>query len=418
VKNSLLRLCCQTLTLCSVLYPVWSSAQSSLDNSIIAYQAPVSSTLTLSAELSAEAIEQVASHVAQWQLNQFDIASNKMRVEDRVSGLPNGWMYATCEIGLLRYAQQQNQTTYLQALVNLSKLNDWQLGPRWFHADDQAIGAVYLQLADLYATPAWTKHVTEQFDLAIAQASERSLDFRSEKKEVFVTPLRTFTDPYCTVRWCWADAIFMAPPVLAQLSKVRQDPRYLSFMDKEFWATTDYLFDKDYQLYLRDSRYFDRKDAQGRPIFWGRGNGWVLAGLARTIEWLPADYPQRARYIALFQALSKSMLAYQHAEGSWPSSLLEEESQHKPESSATGLLVFALAWGMNQGLLEGEQYRSAIQRGWQSLVSCVHPDGKLGYVQQVAFAPGSATFDDTQLYGTGALLLAAAELQKSVEKQK
>jgi len=417
VKNNFVSLCCQTLLAMSVFYSISSRADSSIDKHIIAYQAPVSSNATLSAELSAEAIEHVASHVAQWQLNQFDIASNKMRVEDRVSGLPNGWMYATFEIGLLRYAQQQNKPNYLQALVNLSKLNDWQLGPRWFHADDQAIGSVYLQLADLYANPAWKKHVITQLDLALAQSSERSLDFRSEQKEVFVTPLRTFTDPYCTVRWCWADAIFMAPPVLAQLSHQQQDPRYLSFMDKEFWATTDYLFDKNYQLYLRDSRYFDRKDPQGRPIFWGRGNGWVLAGLARTIEWLPADYPQRPRYIALFQALSKSMLAYQHAEGSWPSSLLEEESQHKPESSATGLLVFALAWGMNNGLLQGEQYQSAIQRGWQSLVSCVHPDGKLGYVQQVAFAPGSATFEDTQLYGTGALLLAAAELQKRLEQQ-
>jgi rhamnogalacturonyl hydrolase YesR len=208
----------------------------------------------------------------------------------------------------------------------------------------------------------------------------------------------------------------MSPPVMAHLSKTTGDAKYLEFMDKEFWEMTEYLFDKDYGLYLRDSRYFERKDDQGRPIFWGRGNGWVLAGLARTIEYLPQDFAKRQDYIDLFQAMSKTLLDYQLEDGSWPSSLLEKNADTHSETSATGLLAYALAWGVNNNYLEADEFNPAIKNAWSSIVENIHPNGKVGYVQQVAFAPGSATKEDTQLYGSGAVILAAAELYKMANK--
>jgi rhamnogalacturonyl hydrolase YesR len=113
--------------------------------------------------------------------------------------------------------------------------------------------------------------------------------------------------------------------------------------------------------------------------------------------------------------MSKSLLNYQNDDGSWPSSLLEAGSDAHSETSATALLVFGLAWGVNTGLLEKDEYMPAIKQAWASIVENIHPDGKVGYVQQVAYAPGSATKDDTQLYGSGAVLLAAAELHKLAE---
>lgn len=379
--------------------------------SVIPYQTPVTKNISLTDDLTKAAVLQVGQQVADWQLAQFDIRSGKMRVEGRVSGLPQGWMYATFNIGLLRFAQTIDNAGYQQAVENLSAINQWKLGPRPYHADDQAMGDVYLSLANSDAASYKAAHVIENFDYVLAHPSDRSLDFRDKRKEVMETPKRTFKDPYCTLRWCWADAIFMAPPVLAHLAQLTGKQQYLQFMDKEFWATTDYLFDSEYDLYLRDSRYFDRKDDQGRRIFWGRGNGWVLAGLARTLEYLPQEFRSTPRYVELFQKLSKTLTTYQNADGSWPSSLLEKHVA-KPESSATGLLVFAMAWGVNNNLLDKQTFLPMIQRGWQSLVASIHDDGKVGYVQQVAFAPGSATADDTQLYGSGAVLLAAAEVYK------
>jgi rhamnogalacturonyl hydrolase YesR len=385
----------------------------------VQYQATQTIDQTFDKSLNIAAIDKVANQVADWQLSQFDIRSNMMRKEGRASGIPQGWMYATFDVGLLAWATTSEQKPYEQAVINFSKLNDWTLGPRVYHADDHAIGSVYIDLYRQYGGEDKIDHLKQTFDHILADQKKSSLVFDDDKKFTETLLGRDFHDPICTVRWCWADAIFMAPPVWAELSSLTGDPKYLDFMNKEFWATTEYLYNTDEKLYLRDSRYFDRKDSQGRLIYWGRGNGWILAGIARTLKAMPENYPDRSKYIQLFNDISHRLIELQQADGSWPSSLLETESNSLPESSGTGLLLHALAWGINNDILvKNEKTLTAVNKAWGSLVDSVHETGKLGWVQQVAFAPGSATKDDTQLYGTGALLLAASEVRKLVLKEE
>ncbi len=383
---------------------------------LVDYQLPAPQRVSLDESLSAKEIENVATAVADWQLAQFDIRSNKMRPEMRPSGIPNGWMYATLHIGLLRWAEQVDSPAYKQAVLNLSQLNEYKMGPRVYHADDHAIGDVYLSLYQMYGGDNKLQHTQQTLNYVVDNPDKRALEFAVKERDVHEFALRTFKDPYCTRRWCWADAVFMSPPVFAHLSKITGDERYVSYMHEEFAEMTDYLFDEQYGLYLRDSRYFSRKDDQGRPIFWGRGNGWVLAGLARTLEYLAADDPLRTRYETLFVDMSKTLLKYQNSDGSWPSSLLEAGADAHSETSATALLAFGMAWGVNHDLLSSEDYLPAISKAWSSIVANIHADGKVGFVQQVAFAPGLATKEDTQLYGSGAVLLAAAELHELAGK--
>ena len=84
------------------------------------------------------------------------------------------------------------------------------------------------------------------------------------------------------------------------------DERYLDFAVKNWWRTTDYLYDPGEHLYFRDSTYFDRREANGKKLFWSRGNGWVMAGLVRMLQLLPANHPSRARFQQLFQEMAES----------------------------------------------------------------------------------------------------------------
>lgn len=319
---------------------------------------------------------------------------------------------------MLRWGETRNDQQYIQAVRNLSAINEWRVGPRFYHADDHAMGSVYMDLYERYNKPYMIENLKQTFDWVLANPSDRTLEFEGHEKEVMLTAHRKFEDPWCTERWCWADAIFMSPPVWAQLSQITGNKSYLEFMDKEFWATTDYLYSTEESLYLRDSRYFTRKDSNGKLIYWGRGNGWVLAGIARLIPYLPEDFENRAKYVQLFKDMSKHIQAAQNPDGSWPSSLLDTSMEPVPESSGTGLLAFGLAWGINNGLLDPKVYTPTVKKAWESLVNSVDENGRLGWVQQVAFAPGSATAKDTELYGTGALLLAAAEITVLLENQK
>ncbi len=384
----------------------------------VEYLEPNQKNVDFSDELNAQAITKVANQVANWQLNQFDIRSNMMRPERRSSGLPEGWIYGALHVGLMAWAEASEQASMEKAMYNLALLNEWRMGPRPYNADDHVVGDVYLDLYQRHGGEEKIYHVKKVFDWIVDNPSEQPLKFDKSDEEVVVGAHRKFRDPWCKQRWCWADAIFMAPPVWAHLSKITGDQRYLDFMNDEFWETTDYLYNKDEKLYLRDSRYFDRKDDQGRLIYWGRGNGWVYAGLARTLEHIPQDYKDRPRYEKIFKDMGARLIDLQLENGSWPSSLLDQSAAVTPESSGTGLLIFGLAWGVNNGLLDAETYTPVVLKGWQSLVDSVAPSGRIGWVQQVAFAPGSATSEDTQLYGTGALLLAASEVLKIAKTQQ
>ena len=85
-----------------------------------------------------------------------------------------------------------------------------------------------------------------------------------------------FLTPGCQDRWSWSDALFMSPPVFVKLAAYTGDRRYLEFMDREYKLTCDYLFDREEGLFFRDSRYFTVPAANGKKMFWSRGNGWVI----------------------------------------------------------------------------------------------------------------------------------------------
>jgi rhamnogalacturonyl hydrolase YesR len=207
----------------------------------------------------------------------------------------------------------------------------------------------------------------------------------------------------------------MSPPAWVSLSRQTGAPRYAAYAMREFWASTDFLYDPLELLFFRDSRFFDRRDDHGRKLFWSRGNGWVFAGIANILEELPADDPNRPRLEKLFREMAAKLRAIQKPDGYWAPSLLAREDS-PPETSGTGFFVYGLAWGVQHGLLDREIYRPSIDKGWRALTRAVANDGRLGWVQQVSDRPDSVTETDTQFYGVGAFLLAAAAIATLEEK--
>ena len=217
-------------------------------------------------------------------------------------------------------------------------------------------------------------------------------------------------------RWSWCDALFMAPPVYAKLYALTKDKKYLDFLNKEYKATYDYLYDKEEHLFYRDRRYFDKREANGKKVFWGRGNGWVLGGLAEILQTLPEDEPSRAFYQDLFVTLATRVAGLQSPDGYWHASMLDPASYPSPETSATGFIVYALAYGVNTGLLDKTTFMPVIEKGWKALVDAVDSDGKLGYVQPIGADPRRVTRDMTEVYGVGAFLLSGCQIYKMVDK--
>jgi unsaturated rhamnogalacturonyl hydrolase len=299
------------------------------------------------------------------------------------------WTFAALYAGFMAAAKTLPEPRYEEAMMQVGNNFEWKLGPRLSHADDQAIGQTYLELYGDHHDPKMIGPTREQFD----------------------APMKTPDDPAKPV-WWWCDALFMAPPVWARLYQATGNKSYLDYMDREWWITSNLLYDPQEHLYFRDATYLHKTEANGKKLFWSRGNGWVMAGLARVLEAMPEDYPTRQKYIEQYQQMAERVAALQGADGLWRSGLLDAGAYPLPEVSGSAFFIYSLAWGINHGLLNRSKYLPIVQKGWAGLLSHIYVDGRLGCIQPIGGAPGVFKPSSSYVYGVGAFLLAGSEVDR------
>jgi len=338
--------------------------------------------------------------LADWQLAHLDPSYIPGPVWSRPRDARD-WQAATFWVGLTQLPDKSDSGRFSRAIIVTGHMLGWSMGDRLYHADDHLIGSAWLWVASR-GMPDVLVPMRAQFDRMLAAPSTVGLEFIPREPGG--------GDSACTDRWCWCDALFMAPPTMWELSKATGDPRYADFADREFRATTAYLFDPSDNLYFRDSRFFARKGEHGEKLFWSRGNGWVFSGLARIIPSIAKDDPRRPYYVDLFKRMAARLLSLQRPNGYWPPSLLGDPETAADETSGTAFFVHGFAWGIKEGLLDRATYLPAVTRGWAALNRAIQPDGRLGWVQQVSDRPDAVTANDTQFYGTGAYLLAGSAI--------
>ncbi len=345
------------------------------------------------ASFDKESVKQSMRKVADWQITHYD---------RNIYGDGN-WVNATFYLGLTEWAAIAEQTdgddSYYKWLLKLGNRNYWQVEKRMYHADDVCVAQTYLALYDKYKRKEMMIPTQARAEWVISHPSSGSFQLDYRKASTLE-------------HWTWCDALFMAPPVYAKLYVLTGDKKYLRFMDKEYKATYDYLFDKADTLFYRDQRYFTMKEANGAKVFWGRGNGWVLGGLVQLLNILPEKNKSRAFYQDLFVKMCYRIAPLQGKDGFWHASLLDPASYPSPETSCSGFFVYALAYGVNKGLLPADKFMPVIEKGWNALLSAVEEDGKLGYVQPIGADPKKVTRQMTEVYGPGAFLLAGTEIYR------
>jgi rhamnogalacturonyl hydrolase YesR len=218
--------------------------------------------------------------------------------------------------------------------------------------------------------------------------------------------------PQGRVLWSWEDALFMAPPAVSMLGAITGDTRYFDTLSAYWWDVAAMLYDTAYHLYFRDASKVNGA-YNNQPVFWSRGCGWVAAGSARVLKYMPKDYSGRPAHEKQFKDLCAAILKCQGADGLWRSNLLSPSQYPDPEMSGTSLYCYAFAWGVNNGILDAAAFTAAAKKAWSGMVKYVKPDGSLSNVQDVGGAPGplGAT---TQPYAEGAFMLAGTEMKKLV----
>jgi rhamnogalacturonyl hydrolase YesR len=216
--------------------------------------------------------------------------------------------------------------------------------------------------------------------------------------------------------WWWADALYMVMPVMTKLYKTTGEVKYLDKLYDNFKWADALMYDKDEQLYYRDAKYIYPKVktvCNGGKSFWARGDGWVLAGLAKVLSDMPQDYQHRDFFVQRFRELAEGVARVQRPGGYWSRSMLCEEDAPGPETSGTAFFTYGLLWGVNHGLLSRSTYEPVINKAWDYLVhTALQADGSVGFVQPIGEKPDPTKTVDAHSqanFGVGAFLLAACE---------
>lgn len=260
------------------------------------------------------------------------------------------------------------------------------------------------------------------YNLAIANGGTDADNYFMVKraKEVMHYEAYSKKDDY----WWWSDALYMVMPVMTKMYKLTGDVQYLDKLYENLLYSDRIMLDQETGLYFRDARYVypNHKSVNGKKDFWARGDGWVLAGLAKVLQDLPKDYKHYKFFVDKFQRLADIVAKTQQKDGYWTRSILDPKHAPGPETSGTAFFAYGIMWGVNNGFLAKKDYKKCIDRAWQYISeTAVQADGKVGYVQPIGdrAIPGQTVDANSQAnFGVGAVLLAACEYYRYIDNQK
>lgn len=337
---------------------------------------------------------------ASWQLEHpgHDIS------EHNLTDWTNGAFYA----GMFAAYETTKSEKLYKAIYEMGESNEWKIGGRVHHADDHTIAQTYI---DMYRVSGDEKMI-QGYKLTV----EKFINTHYSE-----TPgMKGGVEAAGGAVLFWCDALFMLPPALVKLGITLDNNKYLTLNDSLFRKTYELLYDHEEHLYARDIGYkWDypgikpKKEANGKKLFWSRGNGWVLGGIARILQELPEDYENRGFYVSNFKEMAARIKALQQADGLWRTSLLDPDSYEGGEASGSGFYCYALAWGINSGILPRAEYLPVVKKAWEGLCGLQHKNGMIGWVQPIGQDPKkNFSADSWEVYGTGAFLLAGSEVIK------
>jgi unsaturated rhamnogalacturonyl hydrolase len=343
----------------------------------------------LSSALDKASVDAAARKVADWELKQAE------------PYMDPSWTWGVLGTGFMAASRQLNDPRYSDAMKQMAEKNHWNLteedrvGRGWPDPDDQTIAQTYLELYFLDPTPE---------KIAIAR---KGLD------GLLANPQPMPSSEQFQQLWWWCDSLFMSPGGLARMSAATHDLKYLQYADQHWWEVSDKMYSTKYHLYYRDKIYIGPLDAGGKPIFWSRGNGWVMGGYARILEYMPKDFPSRPRYLKQYRELAASLAALQDpSNGLWHSALLDPAGYPQPELSGSSLITYGMAWGVNHGILDRAKFTPVIAKAWRGMVNEIYADGRLGNIQQTDEAPQHYLPQSSYNFGVGGFLLAGEQVAK------
>jgi len=234
----------------------------------------------------------------------------------------------------------------------------------------------------------------------------------------------------------WLDGLYMAEPFYAEYARTFHETADFDDVAKQFILSEQHTRDpKTGLLYhgwdeSRKQRWADPASGHS-PNFWGRAMGWYGMALVDTLDYFPANHPQRSALLAILKRTAEAIAKYQDENsGLWYQVLDRAGAKGNYfESSAAAMFVYALAKGAHENYLPAS-YARVAEKGYRGMLNQfieTRPEGTVDFKGTVSVAGlgGNPYRDGSYEYylsekvvtndpkGVGALLLAATEMARS-----
>ena len=305
------------------------------------------------------------------------------------------WTWAALYDGFMAVPDKVAGDKYKQAMLKIAEQLNWQPGPRVMHADDQAVGQMYMEQYFIHKDPKMMDPMRARLDAEMATPDP--------------------TDPKKPL-WWWCDALFMAPPVYADMATITGDTKYLTFMDHEWDITTALLYDHiEASLLPRRDLPRQAREERRTALLVARqrlGHGRNCARARRSCPPILRCGPNSSRCSKTWPprcSPSRAKTAFGVPVCSTPIPI------RCLKISGSAFITYALAYGVNEGILDRATYWPAVEKAWAGMLTHVYADGRLGCIQPVGAAPGAYTETTSYVYGVGAYLLAGSEIYRTAK---
>ncbi len=329
------------------------------------------------------------------------------------------WIRPTYYTGVMAFYNVSGDKTLRDQAMAWAEKHNWQHGDRGGGANVLTASQTYLELYFDQKNPAMIKPTIDWLNSGDPK-----------------TPTGADIWYLGGKRHRYADSLYVGPPTLAMLGKATGDKKYFDYMDAFYWDVHAKIFDKESELFYRDKRFIKGEDGQasirladvpeekrkrtsiyqistnGKKVFWARGNGWVIAGLPRIMMYLPKDHPSYEKYEELLKTMAYRLKDRQGEDGYWRANLDDADDFPMPESSGTGFFTYAMAWGINNGILPESEFLPVVKKAWKALYNGVSDEGKVQWGQLGGAGPFEVHKEHSDEYVTGTFLLAGSEVLK------
>lgn len=320
--------------------------------------------------------------------------------------------YHTGNIEVYKLLQDQQMLDYS---IRWAEHNHWQgateTDPAKWKYKQYGEGQDYVLFGD------WQICFQTYIDLYLEERGTRNEEWVARAKEVMGYEADSPQNDY----WWWADALYMVMPVMTKMYKLTGDTKYLDKLYQNILYSDGIMLDQETGLYFRDGKYVwpNHKSANGKKDFWARGDGWVLAGLAKVLQDMPETYVRQPFFVEKYTRLARAVASLQQPQGYWTRSMADPQHAPGPETSGTAFFTYGLLWGVNNGYLSKKEFAPVIAKAWRYLTeTALQPSGKVGYVQPIGerAIPGQTVDQNSEAnFGVGAFLLAACEYVRFLE---